>query len=83
MAAYEEKFKVGTKVRVAGDAILRQFLRPAWKFHHPLEPDLIRLAGSTQVVESVGVYHGGDVLYRLRGIDATWHERALVGGETP
>lgn len=85
MTAYNAKFQVGTRVRVAEESVLRQFLRPDWSFHHPLDPELLRLAGTSQVVESVGFYHGGDPLYVLRNSGGTWHEEALVApdeGET-
>ena len=75
---YNAKFQVGAKVRVAEASVLRQFLRPHWALHHPLDPDLMCLPGSSQVIESVGFYHGGDPVYRLRNADGSWHESALV-----
>jgi hypothetical protein len=30
-------------------------------------------------VQEVGFYHGGDVLYQLRGVPGTWHECCLIG----
>jgi len=79
VTAYNAKFQVGARVRVAVEVVLRQFVRPAWEFHHPLDPELIRFAGSIQIVDSVGFYHGGDALYQLRGVKGNWHEGALLG----
>lgn len=76
--AYRAKFQVGARVRVAEEPVLRRFLRPDWALHHPLDPDLVRLAGTFQVIESVGFFHGGDPVYRLRNTGGTWHEGALV-----
>jgi hypothetical protein len=76
--SYNARFQVGARVRVADETVLRRFLYPEWALHHPLDPGLLRLAGTTQVVQSVGFYHGGDALYRLLNADGTWHEGALV-----
>ena len=79
---YRADFPAGTTVRIAGEPRLREFLRPAWRFHHPLEPWQLRHAGASAVVESVYYYHGGDELYVLRGIaedgvEGIWHEACL------
>jgi len=76
--SYNARFQVGARVRVADEAVLRLFLRPGWALHHPLDPGLMHLAGTAQVIQSVSFYHGGDALYRLLNADGTWHEGALV-----
>ena len=42
-----------------------------------LEPGQLNCTGQVAEVESVGFYHGGDVLYKLKGMPGTWHERCL------
>jgi hypothetical protein len=71
--AYQEKFPIGTAVRVAELSQLEQFRR-LWKLHHPLEPEQLSFAGRVTAVATVGFYHGGDVLYTLDGIPGIWHE---------
>jgi hypothetical protein len=73
--SYQERFAVGSTVRVVNRAALEQFARD-WRSHHPLEADRFRFAGSTSVVKQVGLYRG-DVLYRLDGVPGIWHERCL------
>jgi hypothetical protein len=81
MPAYQERFPVGSKVRVADASVLERFLRPTWAYHHPLDPANVRLAASVRVVASVGFYHGGDVLYALEGVHGQWHEDCLSAVE--
>jgi hypothetical protein len=69
---YESKFDGGTRVRVASRATLEAFLRD-WKYHHQLEVQQLSYAGRVAEVESVGFYHGGDVLYTLKDIPRIWH----------
>jgi len=40
-------------------------------------PEQLECAGTIGKVESVGYYHGGDELYKLIGIQGTWHEENL------
>jgi hypothetical protein len=61
---------------MADPEILQAFQR-IWKFHHELSLDQLRYAGQIAEVEKVGFYHGGDVLYELRGIPGIWHEQCL------
>jgi hypothetical protein len=77
MARYKEDFPVGSAVRIADTRQLEEFLR-TWKYHHKLTPEQLRYAGKTAQVEKVGFYHGGDVLYELRGIPGRWHEQCLA-----
>jgi len=81
MTAQQEQFPVGTRVRVQSAAALARF-RETWTFHHPLVPEMLPFAGREALVESVGFYHGGDVLYTLSGIPGTWHEACLQFGGT-
>jgi hypothetical protein len=78
--AYKEKFPKGSKVKIADRAFLDNFLK-TWKFHHKLEADQLKFAAKVVKVKSVGFYHGGDVLYQLKGVPGTWHERCLRGVE--
>jgi hypothetical protein len=73
---YQEQFPVGSRVRVKERPFLEQFQRE-WKYHHPISADQIDAAGRTVTVNSVGFYHGGDVLYKLSEIPGTWHEVCL------
>jgi hypothetical protein len=52
---------------------LEAFAR-AWKYHDPLRPEQFDFAGRAAIVETVGYYHGGDVLYTLAGVSGVWHE---------
>jgi hypothetical protein len=73
---YEEKFRKGTKVRIADRVFLEHFAA-TWKFHHKLQPEQIAYADGAAEVEKVGYYHGGDVLYWLLDIPGVWHETCL------
>jgi hypothetical protein len=74
--AYKEEFSKGSKVKIADRAFLENFLK-TWKFHHQLEPDRLKFADKVAKVKSVGFYHGGDVLYELKGVPGTRHEQCL------
>ena len=67
MMAYQEKFPVGTTVRIAERAELERFRRE-WQFHDKLEAEQLSYAGQTARVRDVGFYHGGDALYHLDGV---------------
>lgn len=73
---YAERFPVGTRVRVVSRDTLQAFATD-WLYHHPLELAQIEFANIHATVERVGFYHGGDVLYWLRGIPGVWHESCL------
>jgi hypothetical protein len=72
-APYQERFLVGTGVRVAPRQQLEQF-KETWRFHHPLTRDQLRSRKGQATVREVAFYHGGDVLYTWDGIPGTWHE---------
>jgi hypothetical protein len=76
--AYQERFPVGARVRIAGRSKLELF-RKQWTFHHPLEPEQVSFADRETTVKEVGFYHGGDPLYWLEGIPGVWHEECLSG----
>jgi hypothetical protein len=76
MPHYKEDFPVGSKVRIAEAWQLQDF-QQNWKYHHKLEPEQLGHAGAVVEVEAVSFYHGGDVLYRLRGAPGVWHEQCL------
>jgi len=80
MPPYQEQFPIGARVRVRSTEQLRAF-QSEWKWHHPLEDGRLPFAGQESFVEDVGFYHGGDVLYGLRGIPGTWHEACLESAE--
>jgi hypothetical protein len=73
---YKEKFPIRCEVIVAGRTELQDFLSN-WKLHNPLQESQLEYADKKAVIESVGFYHGGDVLYKLEGIPGIWHERCL------
>jgi len=73
---YKEAFPVGSTVRIADRGELQEFQR-TWKYHHKLNPDQIEYAGRVAEVERVSFYHGGDVLYELRGVPGIWHQQCL------
>jgi hypothetical protein len=76
MASYEERYPVGTMVRIASLDRLRAF-KQQWKYHHPLDPEQLKYAGTADKICGVGFYHGGDVLYELENAPGTWHEEML------
>jgi hypothetical protein len=43
----------------------------------PSENDQLELYDVEGVVEDVGFYHGGDELYKLKGVPGVWHEHCL------
>jgi hypothetical protein len=73
---YKENFPVGSSVRIADSQRLEEFRR-TWKYHHKLDPEQLKHAGEIGEIEKVGFYHGGDVLYKLRGLPGIWHEQCL------
>jgi hypothetical protein len=77
VSPYPEKYSVGTFVRIAPSERLRKFMRPEWKYHHPVSEEQLQAAGKRDKVRSVGFYHGGDVLYQLSTEIGTWHEDCL------
>jgi len=76
MPPYKEKYPAGAIIRIASRERLQAFKRD-WKYHHPISDEQISFAGNVVRVESVGFYHGGDVLYKLEGIVGFWHEEVL------
>jgi len=73
---YVPEFPKGSTVRIASRPDLEKF-RDSWKLHNKLEPIQFDHADQVVEVESVGFYHGGDELYRLKGIPGIWHEQCL------
>jgi hypothetical protein len=74
--AYQERFPVGSKVRIKNGQYLEEFLR-SWKYHHPISVEQVACSGQLDCVTSVGFYHGGDVLYNLEKAPGIWHEQLL------
>jgi hypothetical protein len=73
---YQEKYPVGTIVRIASLDRLQAF-KQQWEYHHPLGDDQLKFAGTADKVCGVSFYHGGDVLYQLEDAPGTWHEEVL------
>jgi hypothetical protein len=73
---WEEKYPVGTVVRIASLARLRAFQRQ-WKFDYPLDAEQLKFAGTADKVCGVGFYHRGDVVYQLEDAPGVWHEELL------
>ena len=76
MKPYVNQFAPGDRVRVQGIRQLEDF-QCSWKYHHPLESIQLDYAGRHFEVEQVGFYHGGDVIYQLKGVPGIWHEVCL------
>lgn len=74
---YQERFPLGSVVRIASESDLKTF-QATWKYHHPLQNEQLRFAGMTATVRDVGFYFGGDVLYMLEETGSfIWHEACL------
>jgi len=73
---YKEAFPKGSKVKIMTHAFLEDFLK-SWKFHNKLKPEQLGYADQIAEVESVGFYHGGDELYKLKNIPGIWHKQCL------
>jgi hypothetical protein len=73
---YQEAFPKGSTVKIANRPFLENFLK-IWKLHNKLEPHQLNYADQIAEVQSVGFYHGGDVIYKLGGIPGIWHEQCL------
>jgi hypothetical protein len=75
---YKEEFPKGSAVRIADRAFLENFLQ-TWKLNNRLEPEQLDYANRVVEVESVAFYHGGDELYKLKGVPGIWHEQCSCG----
>ena len=73
---YTAEFDEGTLVQIADRPTLTKFMSE-WRFHNKLSSQQLEYAGKIAEVESVGFYHGGDELYKLKGIPGIWHEANL------
>jgi hypothetical protein len=74
---YHEEYPVGTRVRIVGKTELERFANE-WKLHNSLKPEQLKFAGEFAQIEEVGFYHGGDELYKLKGVPGVWHEQCLT-----
>ena len=72
-------YRDGAQVRIADRTTLDEFRR-SWKLHHPLQRAQLKYAGRLAKVARSFMYHGGDVLYDLKGIPGLWHEQLLEAG---
>jgi hypothetical protein len=73
---YKEEFPKSSSVKIASRSVLQNFL-DTWRLHNKLAPEQFDYADQLAEVESVGFYHGGDELYKLKGIPGIRHERCL------
>lgn len=73
---YKEEFPKGSAVKIASRLYLENFFK-TWNYHNRLELTQLDYADKIAEVESVGFYHGGDELYRLKDIPGVWHEQCL------
>jgi hypothetical protein len=73
---YQEKFPVGSNVRIRDRPLLEEFHR-TWEYHHPLSTEQIAYGGQLDSIVRVSFYHGGDVLYNLKTAPGIWHEELL------
>jgi len=69
-------------VRIADRQRLQEFMK-TWTYHHKLNPEQLTQAGEVAQVQKVGFFHGGDVLYELRGLSGIWHEACLEPATAP
>jgi hypothetical protein len=76
MKPYAPSFKEGDRVRIANRKTLEAFRR-SWKYHHPLQPEQLAQAEVEATIRSIGIYHGGDVIYELEEVAGIWHEDCL------
>jgi hypothetical protein len=73
---YSEAFPVGTQVRIADCAFLKEFMG-TWEYHHKVRPEQLEYAGRLTTVADVGFYHGGDPVYTLADVPGLWLEQCL------
>lgn len=73
---YQSRYVKGQEVSIADRSELEEFRR-TWSYHHPLLPEQLECASQRAIIEDVGFYHGGDVLYQLFGVPGLWHEAVL------
>ena len=73
---YVPLFEVRSEVEIADSRSLGEFVQ-TWRFHNPLRQEQLAYVGKIVRVAEVGFYHGGDVLYVLKGVPGVWHEVCL------
>jgi hypothetical protein len=76
MPPYQEKYAVGTKVKVVSRERLEAF-QQNWKYHNKLTTAQLAYANRLTEVAATSFYHGGDVLYELKEVPGIWHEECL------
>lgn len=79
---YREAFPKGSTVKIQNRSFLENFLN-SWKLHNRLSPEQLNYAEQIAEVESVGFYHGGDELYKLKNIPGIWHKQCLEAYTPP
>jgi hypothetical protein len=70
---YNPEFPKGTKVKILSRGALEAFARTWTRFHE----DQLNFHDVEAVVEVVGSYHGGDLLYKLSHVLGIWHGQCL------
>lgn len=81
MGLYKADYPEGSMVEICDRESLERFMS-TWKFHNRLQPEQLAYAAARVQVESVGYYHGGDVIYKLKGVPGVWHEVCLKSAGT-
>ena len=79
------RYPRGRRVRIATRLQLERF-KADWRFHHPLTAEQLDWAGDDVEVIEVAMYHGGDMLYVVRGSrgeSGYWHEACLTSITEP
>jgi hypothetical protein len=74
------KYPQGRRVCIATRLELERF-KADWRLHHPLTEEQLDWAGEEVEVIEVVMYHGGDMLYVVRGSrgeSGYWHERCVT-----
>jgi len=67
-------FQFSNTLKWRSDRVALEEFAGTWRLHNPLKPEQLPFAGHTAAVQSIGYYHGGDVLYVLQDVPSVWHE---------
>jgi hypothetical protein len=71
-----DKFQAGDRVRIKSLEILQEFtLHPVYQ---PLQESQFKYADKLAVIAESSMYHGGNILYQLKGVPGIWHQDLLL-----
>jgi hypothetical protein len=76
MPQYDALFSKNSYIEIADIGTLKS-IAEHWRLHNPLTPQMMGHAGERRRIVEADFYFGGDVIYRLEGIDGYWHEACL------